>query len=281
MKFGFWLQNKLRKTGFAVNKDSSSSFPFPGTTIASKGTFQGLVSREPALIFATWTMYICEKSRCWRLLTAQQVHQEAFFSSKSVQCKERRHSCMGTMPPPAPLQSGNMLQGSASRVTDPSATPSVARQGGLEDGGHQDEQPAAQSWSCTVGRAPLAACWSSQLFQNWHRCSLEVKASCGQLDLSIYALLSLSHPVLLDISESESLYNLFMLAHHHAAALRLSKSFHPPFFPNLSISRAPKHPYSCPHSSNLTSNSFLIWILLSPEETTSSWLKPNLLNVKY
>ena len=50
---------------------------------------------------------------------------------------------MGTMPPP--LQSGNMLQGSASRVTDPSATPSVARQGGLEDGGHQDEQPAAQS----------------------------------------------------------------------------------------------------------------------------------------
>ena len=77
-------------------------------------------------------------------------------------------------------------------------------------------------------------------------------------NLSIYALLSLSHPVLLDISESESLYNLFMLAHHHAAALRLSKSFHPPFFPNLSISRAPKHPYSCPHSSNLTSNSFLI-----------------------
>ena len=88
------------KTGFAVNKDSSSSFPFPGTTIASKGTFQGLVSREPALIFAACTMYIFEKSRCWRLLTAQQVHQEAFFSSKSVQCKERRHSCMGTMPPP-------------------------------------------------------------------------------------------------------------------------------------------------------------------------------------
>ena len=79
-------------------------------------------------------------------------------------------------------------------------------------------------------------------------------------------------PVLLDISESESLYHLFMLPHHHAAALRLSKSFHPPFFPNLSISRAPKHPYSCPHSSNLTSNSFLIWILLSPEETTSCWL---------
>ena len=83
---------------------------------------------------------------------------------------------------PPPLQSGNMLQGSASRVTDPSATPSVARQGGLEDSGHQDEQPAAQSWYCTVGRALLAACWSSQLFQNWHRCSLEVKASCGQLE---------------------------------------------------------------------------------------------------
>ena len=158
---------------------------------------------------------------------------------------------MGTMPPP--LQSGNMLQGSASRVTDPSATPSVARQGGLEDSGHQDEQPAAQSWSCTVGRAVLAACWSSQLFQNW-----KSRPAADNWNLSIYALLSLSPPVLLDISESESLYNLFMLAHHHAAALRLSKSFHPPFFPNLSISRAPKHPYSCPHSSNLTSNSFLI-----------------------
>ena len=99
--WNFDCRTNSGKTGFAVNKDSSSSFPFPGTTIASKGTFQGLVSREPALIFAACTMYIFEKSRCWRLLTAQQVHQEAFFSSKSVQCKERRHSCMGTMPPPS------------------------------------------------------------------------------------------------------------------------------------------------------------------------------------
>ena len=97
---------------------------------------------------------------------------------------------MGTMPPP--LQSGNMLQGSGSRVTDPSATPSVARQGGLEDSGHQDEQPAAQSWYCTVGRALLAG--HLNYFKTGTDAAWKSRPAADNWNLSIYALLSLSSP---------------------------------------------------------------------------------------
>ena len=164
---------------------------------------------------------------------------------------------MGTMPPP-PLQSGKIIQGSASRVTDPSATPSVARQGGWRIVVTRMSNPLPSHDPAQLDGPRLLLAGHLNYFKTGTDAAWKSRPAADNWNLSIYALLSLSHPVLLDISESESLYNLFMLAHHHAAALRLSKSFHPPFFPNLSISRAPKHPYSCPHSSNLTSNSFLI-----------------------
>ena len=133
---------------------------------------------------------------------------------------------------PAPLQSGNMLQGSGSRVTDPSATPTVARQGGWRIVVTRMSNPLPSHDPAQLDGPRLLLAGHLNYFKTGTDAAWKSRPAADNWNLSIYALLSLSHPVLLDISESESLYNLFMLAHHHAAALRLSsilpKSLHLP-----------------------------------------------------
>ena len=100
---------------------------------------------------------------------------------------------------------------------------------------------------------------------------LETQGQLKDQNLDVYAFLSHStHPLLItSLAQNSNFCELspqktFESTTHGPpflvvmAAPRLSRSFHPPFFPNLSISRplllvVPKHPYSCnSHSSELT-----------------------------